>query len=181
MRGAGAGAYIPLTHGHHAWVVQVLAHDIDTLADDRSEGSNLTTAYKQTKAVWAEVYRGEVFDIPGSGYIPPSVLHPVAVQMGKAQKYFGLPVVQRTGAVGSGSWTQSFRAMLLNSCGHSSLMPCQQPSSLDDMRTGADPWSMLHCCGSGCGRFTTTARATGQVVGDVAFCRCPVAWCGLHT
>jgi hypothetical protein len=78
-------------------MVQVLAHDDETLGDDRSDGSALTTAYQQIKAAWEEVYEGEVYDIPGSGYIPPSVLHPVAVQMGTAEKYFGLPVVQRTG------------------------------------------------------------------------------------
>jgi hypothetical protein len=78
-------------------VLQVLAHDDTTLGDARSNGSALTTAYHMTKIAWEEVYRGEVYDIPGSAYTPPSVLHPVAEQMGKAEKYFGLPVVQRTG------------------------------------------------------------------------------------
>jgi hypothetical protein len=75
----------------------VLTHDDETLGEDRSEGSKLTTAYQQTKAAWEEVYGGEVYNVPGSGYIPPSVLHPVAWQMGKAETYYGLPVVQRTG------------------------------------------------------------------------------------
>jgi hypothetical protein len=78
-------------------MVQVLVHDDETLGDDRNKGSKLTTAYQQTKAAWEQVYRGEVYDIPGSGYIPPSVPHPVAWQMGTAEAYFGLPVVQRTG------------------------------------------------------------------------------------
>jgi hypothetical protein len=81
----------------HRYVVQVLAHDDTTLGDDRSDGSALTTAYQQTKAAWEEVYGGEVYDIPGSGYIPPAVLHPVAELMGKAEKYFGLPMARRTG------------------------------------------------------------------------------------
>jgi hypothetical protein len=88
-------------------MMQVLAHDDETLGDDRSEGSDLTTAYHMTKIAWEELYRGGTYDIPGSGYIPPAVLHPVAEQMGKAEKYFGLPVVQRTGEGGSKTSTSN--------------------------------------------------------------------------
>jgi hypothetical protein len=77
--------------------MQVLALHDKTLGDDGSEGSDLTAAYQPTKDVWEEMYRGEVYDIRGSGYIHPGVRHPVAKQMGMAEKFFGLPMTHRTG------------------------------------------------------------------------------------
>ena len=77
--------------------MQVLGHDAETLGEDRGEGSSLTAAYKATAVAWEAVYSGDVYDIPGSGYIPPSVRHPVVEQLGEGERYFGMPVVQRTG------------------------------------------------------------------------------------
>ena len=78
--------------------LQVLTHDDESLGEDRSQGSNQNRAFLATKAAWEETYRGQLYDIPGSGYIPIKVLHPVAQRMERLQGYFGRPIVQRTGA-----------------------------------------------------------------------------------
>jgi hypothetical protein len=79
--------------------LQVFKHDDESLGEDRSEGSKLITAFKATKAVWEETYAGELYNIPGSGYIPPHVKHPVAERMGKLEGYYGRPVAERTGDI----------------------------------------------------------------------------------
>jgi hypothetical protein len=77
----------------------VFTHDDESLGEDRGEGSKLTTAFQVTKAVWEETYAGELYDIPGSGYIPARVKHPVEERMGKLEGFFGRPVVERTGDI----------------------------------------------------------------------------------
>jgi hypothetical protein len=76
---------------------QVLRHDDTTLGANRSTGSRLSEAYQATKMAWEALYGGETYNIPGSGYIPPTVLHPAAELFKPVASFFGMPVVQRTG------------------------------------------------------------------------------------
>lgn len=85
---------------HHCGHVpaQVFQHGIESLGENRADVSHLSPAFKATKAAWEETYGGQLYDIPGSNYIPPQQVHPVARRMERLLGCYGSPVVERTGA-----------------------------------------------------------------------------------